>query len=64
MIVSGALTGGMSSRNIGFGIVGTGMIAGVHAQAIVAGESARLVAARTEDSRAGKALRTRLAPNQ
>jgi UDP-N-acetyl-2-amino-2-deoxyglucuronate dehydrogenase len=34
---------GMSSQEIGFGIVGTGMIAGVHAQAIAAVDGARLV---------------------
>ncbi len=33
----------MTQRNLGFGIVGTGMIAGVHAQAIAAVEGARLV---------------------
>lgn len=38
-----ALGGGMDKRTLGFGIVGTGMIAGVHAQAIAAVEGAELI---------------------
>ncbi len=46
----------MSSRNIGFGIVGTGMIAGVHAQAIGAVEGARLVGVVSRSAERGAAF--------